>query len=112
MLNIPSTPPDFFARIWRFTRFAAVQGAVCLLLSLLVGLLQIRADLAAGKVDEFVGLYLVLGLWFAPFYWLIATPAHLYFYIRRQGRSRYILSFLASVCVVLVGTVVMYWPVS
>lgn len=99
-------------RVWKFALFSAVQGAVCLLLSLLVGFLQIQSDSVAGKVNEFVGLYLVIGLWLAPFYWLFATPAHLYFYNRSQPPSRYVLSFLASGFVVLVGSALISWLVS
>lgn len=107
--DTPSTTPGLITRAWKFTLFAAVQGAVCLLLSLLVGLLQIQSEAAAGKVNEFVGLYLVIGLWLAPIYWLFATPAHLFFYVRRQAPLRYMLSFLASACVVLVGSALMFW---
>ena len=114
-MGIPGTPsmtPRLFTRAWKFARFAAVQGAVCLLLSLLVGLLQIQSEAAAGKVNEFVGLYLVIGLWLAPIYWLFATPAHLFFFVRRQAPSSYLLSFLASGCVVLVGSALMFWLTS
>ncbi len=100
---------DVFTRARKFALFAAVQGVVCLLLALLVGLLQIQFDAAPGKVNEFVGLYLVIGLFLAPIYWLIATPAHLYFYVHRQAPSSYVLSCLASFCVVLVGTGLMLW---
>lgn len=82
---------------------------MCLVLSLVVGLIQLQLELASGSVGEFVGLYLVIGLWLAPIYWLIATPAHLFFYIRRQAPSSYVLSSLASICVVLVGTGLMLW---
>ncbi len=98
-----------FTRARRFVLFAAVQGAVCLLLALLVGLLQIQLDAASGKVNEFVGMYLVMGLFLAPIYWLIATPAHVYFYVRRQAPSSYVLSCLASLCAVLVGSGLMIW---
>jgi hypothetical protein len=110
--NTSSIPPELLTRAWKFALFAAVQGAVCLLLSLLVGLLQMQSDAAAGKVNEFVGMYLVIGLWLAPIYWLIATPAHLFFYVRRQAPSKYVLSFLASACVVLVGSALMFWLTS
>ena len=108
--SMPGTPsPRFFARAWKFTQFAAVQGAICLLLSLLVGLLQVQYETAAGKVSEFAGLYLLIALWLTPIYWLIATPAHIYFYSRRHPSS-YALSFFASACVVLAGTVLlMFW---
>jgi hypothetical protein len=105
--SMPGTPsPRFFVRAWEFTQFAAVQGAICLLLSLLVGLLQMQFESAAGKVNEFAGLYIVIALWLAPIYWLIATPAHIYFYSRRYP-SRYALSFFASACVVLAGSVLL-----
>jgi hypothetical protein len=112
MPDNPSMTPDFFMRAWKFTLFAAAQGAMCLLLSVLVGLLHMQAETTAGKVNEFAGMYLVIGLWLAPFYWLLATPAHLYFYIRRQAPSSYVLSFLASGCVVLVGSALMSWLAS
>ena len=99
-------------RAWKFAKFASVQGVVCLLLSLVVGLLQIQYELQDGKVSEFVGLYLVIAVWLAPIYWLIATPAHLFFYLRRESPSSYVLSTLASACVVLVGTVMMFWLTS
>jgi hypothetical protein len=101
--------PQLFTRAWNLALFTLLQGAVCLLLSLAVGLLQIQLFLAAGRVNEFVGLYLVIGLWLAPIYWLFATPAHLFFYARRQPPSRYVLSFLASGCVVLVGSALVFW---
>ncbi len=110
--NFPSMTPGLLTRIWKFARFAAVQGALCLLLSLVVGLLQIQYELRDGKVSEFVGLYLVMGVWLAPIYWLIATPAHLFFYMRRQAPSCYVLSSLASACTVLVGTALMFWLTS
>ena len=105
----PSMTPELLTRAWKFAQFAAVQGAVCLVLSLLVGWLQIQSELAAGKINEFVGLSLVIVLWLAPIYWLIATPAHVFFYIRRPAPSRYMLSFLASGCVVVVGSALMFW---
>jgi hypothetical protein len=101
--------PGFPRRVWKFVLFAAVQGLVCLVLSLLVGLLQILTDSASARANEFVGMYLVLGLWFAPLYWLIATPAHIYFYQRRQAPANYLLSSFASACVVLVGTALIAW---
>jgi hypothetical protein len=104
----PSMTTGLFTRAWKFTQFAVVQGAVCLLLSLLVGLLQMQSDNAAGKVNEFVGLYLVIGLWLAPIYWLFAIPAHLFFYVRREAPSSYVLSGIASGCVVLVGSVLVF----
>lgn len=105
--SMPGAPsPRFFARAWKFTQFAAVQGAVCLVLSLLVGLLQMQFESAAGKVNEFAGLYIVIALWLAPIYWLIATPAHIYFYSRRHPSS-YALSFFASACVVFAGSVLL-----
>lgn len=112
MPDIPSMTPGLFTRVSKFALFAAVQGAVCLSLSLLVGLLQIQSEAAAGKVNEFVGLYLVIGLWLAPIYWLFATPAHLFFYLRRQAPSSYVLSSLASGCVVLIGSALMFWLTS
>ena len=104
-----STTPGLLTRARKFAQFSAVQGAVCLVLSLLVGWLQIQFELASGKVNEFVGLYLVIALWLAPIYWLLATPAHLFFYVRRQAPARYMLSFLASGCVVVVGSALMFW---
>lgn len=101
----PLMTPELFARVCKFALFAAVQGAVCLLLSLLVGLIQMQL----GKINEFAGLYLVAGLSLAPIYWLFAMPAHLFFYVRRQAPSSYLLSFLASGCVVLVGTALIYY---
>jgi hypothetical protein len=101
--------PGILTRAWKFAQFAVVQGAVCLVLSLLIGWLQVQVFLAAGKVNEFVGLYLVIALWLAPIYWLIATPAHLFFYVRRPAPSRYMLSFFASAFVVVVGSALMFW---
>lgn len=104
--------PGLALRIWKFALFTVAQGAVCLALSLLVGLFQLLTDSAGATTNEFVGMYLVLGLWFAPFYWLIATPAHVYFYLRRQAPASYLLSSLASVCVVLLGTALTTWLAS
>ncbi|MES2324699.1 MAG: hypothetical protein V4633_20770 [Pseudomonadota bacterium] len=104
--------PELFTRAWKFALFSAMQGALCLALALLAGLLQVLADTAPGKVNEFAGLHLVIGLWLAPIYWLLATQAHLYFYLRRQAPARHILSCIASACVVLAGSVLMIWLAS
>jgi hypothetical protein len=87
----------------QFLGYLLLYSIICMLFAVFLGWLEMQYFLASkgqNYSNEFVGLYVVLALYFyGPVSCLIASPVHLLVYLKKTGNSRHWYSLAASLAV-------------